>query len=66
MCQAGARKEWKIKRSRAHIKLGLGLGLGYPIFFIHSSVYGHLDCFYVLAIVNNAAMNTGMHVSFLN
>ena len=32
--------------------------------FIHSSVFGHLGCFYVLAIVNSAAMNIGVHVSF--
>ena len=35
-----------------------------PNFFIHLSVDGHLGCFHVLAIVNSAAMNSGIHVSF--
>ena len=32
--------------------------------FCHSSVGRHLDCFHILAIVNNAAVSTGVHVSF--
>ena len=31
--------------------------------FIHSSVDGHLGCFHVLAVVNSAAVNSGIHVS---
>ena len=36
----------------------------YHIFLIHSPVDGRLGCFHVLTIVNSAAMNIQVHVSF--
>jgi hypothetical protein len=37
----------------------------YHIFCTHSSVEGHLGCFYLLAIIHKTAMNIVEHVSLL-
>ena len=36
----------------------------YYIFFIHLSINGHLGCFHVLVIVDSAAVNIEIQVSF--
>ena len=37
-----------------------------PQFLYPFTANGHLVCFYVLVLVNSAAMNTGAYVSFLD
>ena len=34
------------------------------IFFIHPSIDGHLGCFHILTIVNNASINVRVHIPF--
>lgn len=36
---------------------------GVPVFFIHSCIDGYLGCFRILAVVDNAAINGGMHAA---
>ena len=36
----------------------------YHSILIHSSADRHLGCFHVLAIINSAAMNIGVHIQF--
>ena len=38
----------------------------YHIFFIQSSIDGHLGSFHTLAVVDSAAINMGVHVSLQN
>ena len=35
----------------------------YHSFLVHLSADGHLGCFHVLAMINSAVMNIGVHVS---
>ena len=36
----------------------------YHTFFIHSCIIGHLGYFHILSVLNNAAMNIDVHISF--
>ena len=38
----------------------------YHSFLLHSSADGHLGCFHVLAMINSAAMNIGVHETLVS
>ena len=48
----------------SHIPLCIYIYIHTNHIFIHSSVDRHVGCFHVLAIVNRAAGNIGVNVSF--
>ena len=64
------REAWRaaihgVAKSRTRLSNWTELNIQLYIYhiLIHVSVNGHLGCFRVLAIVNSAAVNVGMHVS---
>ena len=53
-----------ISRSISAITKKVVISLKVPQLFTYSSIDGHLGCFQIFAIVNNAKMNIGEHIFF--
>ena len=60
LCWESGRQDWKGLPAAQNQHQCSGW---FYIFFIHSSVNGHLGYFHALATVNSAAVNIGRHVS---
>ena len=56
-------KSWPELKPRVRRSTDWGIQVPlYCILFIHLSVDGHLGCFYLLTIVHNATINTGVQI----
>jgi len=55
---------WKSKVTIYNLNVLLSQFDTHHSFFVHSSISGHLCCLHVLVIVNNTAVNIGVHVAF--
>ena len=40
-----------------------GIFYTYNVFFIYSPIYVHLNCFYLLVIMDNTVVNVGVQLS---
>ena len=51
-----------VSYTHTHTHTHVCMCMYFHIFFIYSSISGHLGCFHILAIINNAALNIRVHI----